>query len=319
MLFAYRPTDTKLEKLPNDGSLDEAVWIDLYQPLDAQVLAAQAMGIEVPTLADMEEIEISNRLYRENGFDYMTVVLPGMSETNEPISGPVTFIMTPERLFTVRHHAPRPFTTYPERANKVGPGCTDSARLFLSLLEEVTGRLADLLEGSGRALDALAREVYSETGTTDAAQLQGALRRTGREGEQIARVRLSLLTIERAVSYFGQSLTTEHRGTALKGPVKGLMRDLHALEVHADHLSARVALASDSTMGMINLSQSQTIKIVSVVAVVFLPPTVIASAYGMNFEVMPELQWTLGYPMALSMMVASAVGTYLFFKWRRWL
>ena len=319
MLFAYRAIDTKLEKLPPGAPLEDAVWIDLYRPLDAQVQAVEGMGIEVPTLADMEEIEISNRLYRENGVDYMTVVLPGMSESNVPNSGPVTFIMTADRLFTVRHHAPRPFTTYPERANRVGPGFTDSAKLFLSLLEEVTGRLADLLEGSGRALDALAHEVYSETGTTDATQLQSALRRTGREGEQIARVRLSLLTIERAVSYFGQSLTSEHRGNALKNPVKGLMRDLHALEVHADHLSARVALASDSTMGMINLSQNQTIKIVSIVAVVFLPPTVIASAYGMNFEGMPELKWALGYPMALGMMLASAVGTYLFFKWRRWL
>lgn len=319
MLFAYRAIDSKLEKLPVDGPLQEAVWIDLYHPLDAQVHAVQAMGIEVPTLADMEEIEISNRLYREDGVDYMTVVLPGMSESNEPVSGPVTFIMTPERLFTVRHHAPRPFMTYPERANKVGPGCTDSAKVFLSLIEEITGRLADLLEGSGRALDALAREVYSDNGTTDSNQLQAALRRTGREGEQIARVRLSLLTIERAISYFGQGLISEHRGTALKTVVKGLMRDLHALEVHADHLSARVALASDSTMGMINLSQNQTIKIVSVVAVVFLPPTVIASAYGMNFEVMPELKWVFGYPMALGMMVASAIGTYLFFKWRRWL
>ncbi|MDO9639225.1 MAG: magnesium transporter CorA family protein [Pseudotabrizicola sp.] len=319
MLFAYRAIDTKLEKLPLDAPLQDAVWIDLYRPLDSQVQTVQAMGIEVPTLAEMEEIEISNRLYREDGIDYMTVVLPGMSETNEPMSGPVTFIMTPERLFTVRHHVPRPFTTYPERANRVGPGCTDSARLFVSLIEEITGRLADLLEGSGKALDALAREVYGDNGGTDSNQLLAALRRTGREGEQIARVRLSLLTIERAVSYFGQSLIAEHRGTALKNPVKGLMRDLHALEVHADHLSARVALASDSTMGMINLSQNQTIKIVSVVAVVFLPPTVIASAYGMNFEVMPELQWTLGYPMALGMMLASAVGTYLFFRWRRWL
>ncbi|MBN2631220.1 MAG: magnesium transporter CorA family protein [Rhodobacteraceae bacterium] len=319
MLFAYQAQGAKLQRLEADQPLDGAVWIDLYRPLSSQVKAAQAFGIEVPTLAEMEEIEVSNRLYRENGIDYITVVLPGLSDTKEAMSGPVTFVITPERLFTVRHHDPRPFTTYPERADRVGPGIADSGQAFLSLIEEIIGRLADLLESSGRALDTLAREVYSDTGTTDADQLQAALRRTGREGEQIARVRLSLLTIERAISYFGQSLTDEHRGTALKAPVKGLMRDIHALEVHADHLSSRVALASDSTMGMINLSQNQTIKIVSIVAVVFLPPTVIASAYGMNFEVMPELKWVWGYPMALGLMVASAVGTYLFFKWRRWL
>ncbi|MFN4158784.1 MAG: magnesium transporter CorA family protein [Gemmobacter sp.] len=319
MLFAYRALGPKLERLPPETPLDQALWIDLYRPQPAQVQAVQALGIEVPTLADMEEIEISARLYREDGIDYMTLVLPGMSDSNEPMSGPVTFIMTPARLYTVRHHAPRPFATYPERADKVGPGCMDAERLFLSLVEEIVGRLADLLEGSGRALDAVAREVYGEAGLTDAQLLQNALRKVGREGEQIARVRLSLLTIERAISYYGQTLTEGQRGTALKDVVKGLMRDIHALEVHADHLNSRVSLATDTTLGMINLTQSQTIKIVSVVAVVFLPPTVIASAYGMNFEVMPELQWSFGYPMALGMMLASAVGTYLFFKWKKWL
>jgi magnesium transporter len=89
--------------------------------------------------------------------------------------------------------------------------------------------------------------------------------------------------------------------------------------VHADFLSSRVALASDATLGMINLEQNSTVRIVSVVAVLFLPPTLIASVYGMNFEFMPELAFTWGYPMALGLMLASAAGTYLFFKWRNWL
>ena len=97
------------------------------------------------------------------------------------------------------------------------------------------------------------------------------------------------------------------------------MRDITALEVHADFLSQRVALATDSTLGMINLAQNMTVRIVSVVAALFLPPTLIASIYGMNFEVMPELQWVAGYPFALALMLASAIGTYLFFRWRRWL
>ena len=98
---------------------------------------------------------------------------------------------------------------------------------------------------------------------------------------------------------------------------KALLRDIQSLEVHADFLSSRVAMASDAALGIINLTQSQTIKIFSVLAVVFLPPTVIASAYGMNFDVMPELHWAWGYPMALGLMLLSAVGTYAFFKWRK--
>ena len=319
MLFAYRPEGPRLLPADPAAPVEAALWIDLYRPQPPQVATVAALGLEVPTLADMEEIEISARLYRENGVDYMTVVLPGMSETKEPMTGPVTFILSHDRLVTVRHHAPRPFETYPTRADKVGPGCASPDGVFLSLLEEVVGRLADLLEGTGRALDVVAREVYGEAGPPDAARLQDALRRTGREGEAVARVRQSLLTVERAVSWYGQTLVDGLRGTSHKDAVKGLMRDIHALEVHADHLNSRVQMATDATLGMINLCQNQTIKIVSVVAVVFLPPTVIASAYGMNFEVMPELAWAWGYPMALGLMLASAVGTYLFFRWRKWL
>ena len=290
-----------------------------FSDTEAEVAAVRALGIDVPTIEDMEEIEISNRLYREDGIDYMTAVLPGKTTAGEQIAAPVTFILTPSQVVTVRHHAPRPFETYGMRADKVGPGCATPDLIFISLMEEIIGRLADLLEGSGKGLDAVAREVYAEGERARAMSLQTALQRIGRGGEAISRVRLALMTIERMVSYFGQTLVEGHRGHGSQHLVKGLMRDVHALEVHADFLSSRVQLATDATLGMINLSQNQTIKIVSVVAVVFLPPTVIASAYGMNFANMPELDWRYGYPMAIGLMIASAVGTFLFFKWRRWL
>lgn len=315
MLFAYAADGQKLTQLPNGTDLAQALWVDLYRPMPEQVAKVRDLGVDVPTLADMEEIEISNRLYRENGADYLTVVLPGLSETKSPISGPVCFILMPDQLVTVRHHAPRPFETYPTRADKVGPGCGDPKRLFLSLLEEIIGRLADLLEGAGKSLDEISKQVFHADGNDS--DLSQALKDVSRESDLISKVRLSLLTLERAISYFGQSLPD---GTdALKPVVKGLMRDIQALEVHGDFLTNRIAMASDLTLGMISVAQNTTVKIVSVVAVIFLPPTVIASAYGMNFANMPELGWAWGYPMALALMLASAVGTYLFFKWKRWL
>ena len=123
MLFAYAPDGAKLRQLPTDADLSGAIWVDLYRPMPDQVARVAALGVEVPTLSDMEEIELSNRLYREGSADYLTVVLPGLSESRAPISGPVCFILTPDRLITVRHHAPRPFETYPQRAERVGPGC----------------------------------------------------------------------------------------------------------------------------------------------------------------------------------------------------
>lgn len=355
MLFAYLPEASRLKRLPPGAPLTDALWIDLYKPLASQVSHVADLGIPVPTLEDMEEIEISNRLYREDGMDFMTVVLPGLNELKEQVSGPVTFILTVNRLVTVRHHAPRPFETYPERADKVSPGCQDPQQLFLSLMEEIVGRLADHLEGAGRELDGVARAVYSEGAAADNRVLLDALRKVGRESDLIGRVRLALLTLERALGYFTNAqgarllgakapspvLSAETddpvddvlppvepvapprgkagkaRAEALRVATKALLRDIQSLEVHADFLSTRVAMASDAALGIINLTQSQTIKIFSVLAVVFLPPTVIASAYGMNFDVMPELHWTWGYPMALFLMLLSAVGTYAFFKWRK--
>ena len=319
MLFAYQSQAGRLTQMAPQNDLAQALWVDLYRPLPDQVAEVARLGHQVPTLADMEEIEISNRLYREGGADHMTVVLPGLSTTKTPTSGPVCFILSPERLITVRHHAPRPFETYPARADRVGPGCDRPEKIFLGLIEEIIGRMADILEGIGRGLDEVAIGIYQGGGEGLRADLlQASLEKVGREGDLLGRVRLGLLTVERAVSFFGQTLADRPEGN-LRPLVKGVMRDLQALEVHTDFLASQLALTSDATLGMINLSQNITVRIVSVVAALFMPPTLIASLYGMNFKHMPELEQPLGYPMALLMMFVSAISTYLFFKWKRWL
>ncbi|TNC51948.1 magnesium transporter [Rubellimicrobium rubrum] len=320
MLFAYRLVDRRLERMGPSADLREAIWVDLYRPQPEQAAkVAEQLGIEVPTLADMEEIEISNRLYRENGNDFMTAILPGQLPDGAQLSGPVTFILTPERLVTVRHHAPRPFETFSARADRSSTGCATHLRLFLGLVEEIVSRLADLLEATGRALDTIAARVYAGSSEPlTPAELEEALRAVGRQGEVLARVRLGLLTTERMLSVFGLWME-ERKDLGLKGFVKTLMRDMQALEVHVDFLSGRVGLATDTTLGMVNLSQNQTVRIVSVVAVLFLPPTLIGTVYGMNFHNMPELDWPWGYPMALVLMVLSAVLSWAYFKWRGWL
>ena len=192
--------------------------------------------------------------------------------------------------------------------------------MFLGLAEEIIGRLADLFEGAGKALDQVTRSVFRPTGMGhSSAFLQSSLETAGRQGDLVSHCRLSLLSLERALGFF--LLTLEERGLAdaIRPSVAGLLRDINALEVHGDYLSNRVAQATDATLGMINLAQNTTVRIVSVVAVLFLPPTLIASIYGMNFHAMPELAWAAGYPMALVLMVGSAAGCYLFFKWKNWL
>jgi magnesium transporter len=319
-LRAFRPDGGHLLPLAPDAPLTDALWIDLFRPTEADTAAVAALGIEVPTLEDMEEIEISNRLYRQDGTDYLTVVLTGHSETDTPLTGPMTLILQPQRIVTVRHHASRPFDTYPTRADKVGPGCTTANQVFLSLCEEIIGRLADLLESVGRSLEHLSRQIHDPTERGSRQQrLEVALRRVGREGEMLGQVRLALLTMGRALGFYAQTAGARIGDEGLAGAVANLNRDITALEVHTDFLSARVGLVSDATLGMINLTQNATVRIVSVVAVLFSPPTLIASIYGMNFAHMPELAQGWGYPAALGAMVASSIGAWVYFRWKNWL
>ena len=322
MLHAYIAQPRGLARLgqqsPTDPRPDlaQAIWIDLYRPLDSQVAAVAALGVEVPTLAEMEEIEISNRLYREEGVDVMTVVLPGHAPDGQHISGPVSFILSAARLVTVRHHEPRSFVTYPERAERTTAGFRTPERVFLGLIEEIVARQADLLEGIGRALDKVSAHVL---GDARPSELKAALGEVGQQGDLLGRIRLALLTLERALSFFDQTLAGQTHAHELRPITKALMRDIAALAVHNDFLSSRVSLTVDATLGMINLAQNNTVRILSVVTALFLPPTLIASAYGMNFAHMPELEKSWGYPLALGLMVASAVGSWAFFKWRNWL
>jgi magnesium transporter len=319
-LRAYRHEGGRLVRMEEGTDLSGALWIDLFRPTEADSAAVTALGVDVPTLEDMEEIEVSNRLYREGRTDYMTVVLTGHSETNSPVSGPVTFILTEQRIVTVRHHASRPFDTYPTRADKVGPGCSSANRVFLSLVEEIVGRLADLLESSGRSLDHLSRTVYApERRGSNQLRLEVALRHVGREGELLGYVRLALLTLGRALGFYTQTARERTGDEGLSALVENLNRDINALEVHTDFLSARVGLASDAILGMINLAQNSTVRIVSVVAVLFSPPTLIASLYGMNFKFMPELEQPWGYPAAVLAMVGASAVTWAYFRWRNWL
>lgn len=319
MLHAWAREGEGLVRLAAGADLAGAIWIDLVAPDAGEVQAVAALGVSVPTLAEMEEIELSSRLYREAGVEVMTAVLPGESAGRVPAAGPVTFILGPNRLVTVRHHAPRPFETFPEHAARTGPGCADPDRLFLGLIETIVGRLADLIEAVGSSLEEVGRRIYLDERAPEEEALRAVLRQIGREGEQLGRVRLALLTVERLAGFHAQSLDDRRPGHGLGAILDGLARDIHALEVHADHLAARVDYASDATLGFVNLAQAQTTKIVSVVAVLFLPPTLIASVYGMNFRAMPELGWLWGYPLALLLMLASAAGTWLVFRLRRWL
>ncbi|MBC7133439.1 MAG: magnesium transporter CorA family protein [Roseovarius sp.] len=318
MITAYAQEGEGLRPI-GAGETVAPVWIDLYQPDDEErARVSRAAGVDLPTRAEQEEIELSSRLYLEGGVPVMTALLPARSGTGAMQIGPVTFVLRPAQLITIRHHAPRPFETFPARAGKASLGCASADALLMGLLEEIIDRLADLTEQKGREIDAISRRVFGpDTMATEAHR--AALREIGAADTQVMQLRESLMTLERVLGFLVPVLDKMRAAKALRAMLKTHYRDVRTISEQASYLQQKTALLLDATLGMINIEQSAIIKIFSVVAVAFLPPTLVASIYGMNFTHMPELGWTLGYPLALLVMVLSAVVPLWFFRRRGWL
>jgi len=322
MIRAYAHDNGKLRLLDAPVDLTHAIWIDLFEPDAAESqLVATAFGIELPTREDMAEIETSSRLYHEGDTTFMTATLPAGADSGDPVMGPVTFVLAPQRLITLRHHAPRPFTTFPQRAQQAPIGCATAQGVLLGLLDAIIDRLADLLERIARDIDGISRAVFrNEIAPQGKGQdFRQTLKTIGRTGDFLSKMRESLVSLDRVLGFLGQMTLQSKDDRETRGLVKTLSRDEQSLTQHADFLSQKVTLLLDATLGMIDIEQSGIIKIVSVAAVVFLPPTLVASIYGMNFAMMPELGWRFGYPIAIGLMIISAVLPYLFFKRRGWL
>jgi magnesium transporter len=295
------------------------VWLDLYQPSEAEEDAVErALGIEVPTREEMKEIEASSRLYREDDALFMTATLVTNADSETPESSALTFILAGDRLVTVRYADPLPFRAFATYALRHPGACGDGYAVFGGLLEAIIDRIADVLEADGADLDRLSREVFSRSAAQTSRDFQKILSRLGRAGDLASKVRESLVSLGRLLAFAIQGTQARGRKTG-SARLKTIGRDVASLSDYAAFLNNKVGFLLDATLGMINIEQNAIIKIFSVAAVVFLPPTLIASIYGMNFAHMPELGWPLGYPLALALMVVSAILPYLYFKRRGWL
>lgn len=326
----------KIEDLGQPGDpkaiWPKAIWLDLLNGTNEEVKQVEAyLGVAIPTQDEMAEIELSDRLYSEDGAEFMTMTAVTDVDGDDPVKSPITFILKRQTLVTVRHVEPKPFLQFMSKTQRgiAGP-CSSGETVMLGLIEAIIDRIADALERIGDEADSISREVFRNKKTNASKQtrdLQSLIERIGRKGDLLTKLQESLVSITRLAAYHsavGTGLTpSEAAGhkTAknVKERLKLIQRDAGSLADHAVFLSGKINFLLDATLGLINLQQNQIIKIFSVAAVVFLPPTLVASIYGMNFDVMPELKWMLGYPWALGLMVFSAVVPYFFFKRRGWL
>ena len=325
MISVFVPSESVLKKATVEDIAvlpDGGVWIDLFNPTSAEDRAVERLaGIAVPTREDMQEIEISSRLYIENGARYMTATLMCHSDTEMPKTTAVTFILSGHRLVTVRYDQPKPFALVESKlARSCSPGITGEM-VLMELLDAVIDRCADILERIGSDVDQVSHDIFEPESERHghAKQYSRILSAIGRKGDLTSKVRESLVSIGRLVTFLSAVMEGVKWTKDMREQLKTMQRDVASLTDHASYLSNKITFVLDAMLGVVNLEQNNIIKLFSVMAVVLMPPTLIASIYGMNFKIMPELEWTHGYPFALVLMLFAAIVPYYIFKLKKWL
>ncbi len=304
----------------NQASLKDAVWIDLLFPTkEEECMVEQYINRYIPTREEMVEIEVSSRLYRDDGALFMTALMIAKSDSPVPQLEPVTFVLTQNQLITVRYIEPLSFKLFISQLKRHDATHRDAIALFIELLTTAIDRLADILENVGAHLDKYSKILFQAPDSkVDKLDYQEIMRQIGMIGDLDTKARESLATFNRLILFFGQNMASR-LDVEKKNQLTILHQDINSLNDHANFLSTKINFLLDATLGMISIEQNNIIKIFSVAAVIFLPPTLIASIYGMNFQVMPELSWKYGYVYALGTLVLGALLPYKYFKYRKWL
>jgi len=323
MLSVYIPRSTTLERIAVEtGSPlpENAVWVDMVTPsMQEDRVVEQLLGIAVPTREEMQEIEVSSRLYVENGARYMTATLMCQSDTPAPKTTAVTFILSGHRLVTVRYDDPRPFAIVEHKLARACPAKITGDDVLMDLLDAIIDRSADILERVGGEVDQVSHSIFEPKEGVKQPSYNDVLKTLGRKGDLTSKVRESLVSILRLLLFLANEADNMKWPKDTRAQLQSMQRDVVSLSDHASYLTNKITFLLDAMLGVVNLQQNNIIKIFSVAAVVLMPPTLVASIYGMNFKHMPELDWIGGYPLALLLMLVAAVLPYLYFKWRKWL
>ncbi len=304
--------DEKVRPFP-----DNLVYLDLLNPGRSEELEAESwLEYQLPTREEMQEIEESSRLYTEKGALYMTAWIPVGLDSSDPENTPVSFVLAPDCLTTVRYSDPMAFRVLVDQVRRQCTPPLSSDAVFLTLLELFVARIADALQNVESDLKKISRDVFMmNPHKADAAvekDLGDVVKLLGRRSALVANLRESLVSINRVLQFFLNNGATWMRGD-LAAQFRSVMRDVKSLDDYTSQQSQEMTFLLESTLGLINIQQNQIIKIFTIASVLFMPPTLIASIYGMNLK-MPETEWALTYPAVIVVLVISALLPIWFFK-----
>jgi magnesium transporter len=292
---------------------EDAIWLDLLRPTREEELAVEAaLSLELPTREEMKEIEPSSRLYQVGGATFMTATLLARREDDARFDAPVTFVLVKGSLITIRYDDLKAFNLFAERAQ--GLGVTSGTTVLFHVLDAVVERLADLLEQTGEKVETVSNAIFRRP---NGVKFEALLTDLARAQSLTSATRNSLVSLARLFSFaaLAQEIATD---PDCQAHLRSLQRDGQSLMEHAGFESNHIQFLLDAALGLINIEQNGIIKFFSVAAVILMPPTLVASVYGMNFHYMPELSSRYGYPMALGLMALSAIIPILWFKRRGW-
>lgn len=310
------------EKIP-----DSVVWVDIQSESvldsgqDDKKEIEQQLKIEIPSSSEVWKNHVLNRLYMEDGVAYMTAALITKIESPYPETSAVTFILTNDCLVTIRNIAPTSFNNFANRLLRPTEKFKNAGYVLEGLMEEIITRVAHNSEVVVDSLDKLSHSIFGAgeevgKGQNISQMMKDVLKSLGACADLNSKINESLHSISRMLNFFKQGVSQD---AELDNNIAILMNDAQFLSQQTSFLSDKITFQLDATLGMINVEQNLIIKIFSVVAVFFMPPTLVSSLYGMNFEYMPELKWMYGYPAAIFLMVLCALTPYLYFRKKGWL
>ena len=302
----------------------DVIWVDLKDASEEEIAFVRgATGLRIPSRSQLSEIESSSRLRLER--NALVLSIPAIFRPAEGPARlvPVGFLLTPERLITVRFDDIASFKDFRTAYETGDSPPRGSIGVLVSLLETMVDRLADALEHSSDDLEIISHKIFGDSGsqtrsTRKKAEItsRAVLRRIGRRGDLTSHLRTTLLGISRAVPFILANAPWIEADA--RNRLSGVRQDVDSLSEFEARLSDKVQFLLDATLGFISIDQNDTFKVLTIASIIGIPPTLIASMYGMNFKGMPELDWAYGYPYALVLMLLSAVVPTVWLKLRGW-
>lgn len=304
--------NVKIEPEQTAQYISSANWIDARDPDDDERhLLEKLVHDELPESDDIDEIESSARFFVDRTGVHVHSLFLGQKDGRHTTSS-VACILQKNRLITIRDDELADFRLMRMRARQGQIESRTPSELLITLLDQKVENLADTLEDVHLELEKTSHTVLEEDDT----DLEEAIDNLAKLEDSNGKIRLCLMDTQRAIHFMQRHFRDDQEQQEM---CREIMRDIDTLMSHTTFLFDKINFLMDSTQGFINIKQNQIIKTFSIAAIFFLPPTVIASIYGMNFHHMPELDLVFGYPMAIGLMVTVTAATYLYFKFKGWL